>query len=110
MSDDMMALMFIRLIPLVAACVMVVFSSQAQDRLLTLDDLYDSKKKINFNGSYPSGLRWSDDGVHYLQPGDEDRPYRRVDAVSGRSETLFSLELLTETLVRDEGFTRTRAK
>ena len=102
--------MFTRLIPLVAACVMVVLSSQAQDRLLTLDDLYDPKKKIDFSGSYPSGLRWSADGVHYLQAGDEDRPYRRVDAVSGRAETLYSIELLTETLVRDEGFTKTQAK
>lgn len=40
----------------------------AQERLLTIDDLYDPQKKINFSGSFDAGrFRWLKDGAHYLE-------------------------------------------
>jgi len=36
-------------------------SASAQDRLLTLDDLYDPEKRVNFSGNPPPGLIWLDE-------------------------------------------------
>lgn len=41
--------------------------ASAQERVLTLDDIYDPQNQINFSGSVPR-IRWLSDGKHYLQP------------------------------------------
>ncbi|HEX5732848.1 MAG TPA: S9 family peptidase [Blastocatellia bacterium] len=42
-------------------------AARAQDKLLTIDDIYDPEKKVDFSGSPPSGLLWLSGGTHYLQ-------------------------------------------
>lgn len=42
-------------------------AARAQDKLLSIDDIYDSEKKVDFGGSPPTGLRWLRDGSSYLQ-------------------------------------------
>ncbi len=42
---------------------------------------------INFNGSPAGGMRWLEDGEHYLQA--RDGALRKVDAATGRSERFF---------------------
>ncbi len=49
------------------ALVLLSFSASAQDRLLTIDDLFDPAKRINFNGSPVAVAGWTRDGSHYLQ-------------------------------------------
>ena len=39
----------------------------SQERLLTLDDIYDPAKRINFSGKMMFGLQWLDDGKSYLE-------------------------------------------
>jgi hypothetical protein len=51
-------------------------SASAQDKLLTLDDLYGPEKRVNFSGNPPPGLIWLDDR-HYLQGA------RKVNALTG---------------------------
>ncbi|MGI8784544.1 MAG: S9 family peptidase [Acidobacteriota bacterium] len=67
-------------------------SAVAQDKLLTLDDLYDPQKKIDFSGSVPSGFRWNLEGTHYLQVrsrrGEGDGAIERVEAATGQSTPL----------------------
>ncbi len=41
----------------------------AQDKLLTIDDIFDPVKKVNFNGTVPN-IRWLKDGKHYLLAND----------------------------------------
>jgi dipeptidyl-peptidase-4 len=61
----------------------------AQDRMLTIDDIYDPVKKVDFVGSPPAGLRWLNDGIHYLQTKvDEGRrtaQLLKVNAMSGEA-------------------------
>ena len=40
-------------------------SLKAQNKLLTIDDILDPVKKVNFNGTTPT-VRWLKDGNHYL--------------------------------------------
>ncbi|HYO63341.1 MAG TPA: S9 family peptidase [Pyrinomonadaceae bacterium] len=41
--------------------------ARAQDRLLTIDDIYDPDRKVNFDGTPPASVRWLKDGAHFLQ-------------------------------------------
>ena len=55
---------------LLATILLVVSLSSAalaQEKLLTLDDIYEPGKKIDFSGSSTTRLRWLKDGNHYLQ-------------------------------------------
>ena len=36
-----------------------------QNKLLTIDDIFDPVKRVNFSGT-PSSPRWMKDGIHYL--------------------------------------------
>ncbi|MBC8029464.1 MAG: DPP IV N-terminal domain-containing protein [Pyrinomonadaceae bacterium] len=64
----------------------------AQEKLLTIDDIFDPVKKINFNGT-PPNIRWLKDGKHYLLANDatkKDVPrLQKVDAVSGKATAFF---------------------
>ena len=41
-------------------------TAAAQQKLLSLDDLYDPQKRVDFTGTVPTGLVWLDD-QRYLQ-------------------------------------------
>ena len=40
-------------------------SLKAQNKLLTIEEIYDPVKRVNFNGTTPT-IRWLRDGDHYL--------------------------------------------
>ncbi|MBC7929319.1 MAG: DPP IV N-terminal domain-containing protein, partial [Rubrivivax sp.] len=56
----------------------------AQGRLLTIDDIFDPVKKIEFGGSPPADLKWLNDGEHYLQ-GKKDAGVTRLMKVNART-------------------------
>ena len=60
----------------------------AQDKLLTIDDIFDPAKKVNFSGNTPN-IRWLNDGKHYLLTNDaskKDVPrLQKVDALTGEA-------------------------
>ncbi|HKQ75427.1 MAG TPA: S9 family peptidase [Blastocatellia bacterium] len=56
--------------------------ASAQDKLLTLDDLYDPEKRVNFSGTPPARLTWLDDR-HYLHGAN------KVNALTGESAPFF---------------------
>jgi dipeptidyl-peptidase-4 len=64
----------------------------AQNKLLTVDDIYDPVKKVNFGGTVPS-IRWLKDGKHYLLTNEASRTdvprLQKVDAVSGTATAFF---------------------
>ena len=74
--------------PLLALIVLLIaFSSvvTAQQKLLTLDDLYDPVKKVNFTGTVPN-IRWLKDGTHYLLANDpSNRTVPRLQKVNART-------------------------
>jgi dipeptidyl-peptidase-4 len=67
-------------------------SIRAQDKLLTIDDIYDPAKRVNFAGT-PANPRWLKDGVHYIV-ANKDRTASprllKVNALTGKSEPFYN--------------------
>ena len=63
----------------------------AQTKLLTIDDIFDPGKRINFSGN-PSNPRWLKDGLHYLVVSKERNAFPRllkVNAVTGKADPFY---------------------
>jgi len=62
----------------------ISLSAPPQQKLLTIDDIFDPARKVNFNGTVPN-IRWLKDGRHYLLANDATRKdlpgCKRTDAV-----------------------------
>src|ERR1041384_7706568 len=67
-------------------------SLKAQNKLLTIDDIFDPVKKVNFNGATPT-VRWLKDGNHYLITNEASRRdvprLQKVDAGTGEAVAFF---------------------
>ena len=81
-------------VTLLGVILLAIFStsSQAQNKLLTVDDIYDPVKRVNFNGTTPS-IRWLKDGRHYLLSNEASRRdvprVQKVDAATGEAVAFF---------------------
>lgn len=103
-----------------------ISSASAQQKLLTLDELFDPKSKVNFSGSPPTGLRWLKDGAHYLQRqgggggrgrgggraegGPGGGQWLKVEALTGKSEPFFDAGKMEAAFARLPGFPAEQAK
>ncbi|MDE2905142.1 MAG: DPP IV N-terminal domain-containing protein, partial [Acidobacteriota bacterium] len=67
---------------------------EAQQRTLTIADIFDPARRVNFDGNAPFGLAWLDDR-HYLErrsPRDASgSPLVRVDALTGERTPLYEV-------------------
>ncbi|HEU4932613.1 MAG TPA: S9 family peptidase [Pyrinomonadaceae bacterium] len=65
---------------------------QSQNKLLTIDDIFDPVKRVNFNGSTPT-VRWLKDGNHYLITNEATRRdlprLQKVNAATGEAVPFF---------------------
>jgi dipeptidyl-peptidase-4 len=70
----------------------LVPSIRAQEKLLTIDDIFDPAKRVNFAGT-PANPRWLKDGVHYIV-ANKDRTASprllKVNAITGKSEPFYN--------------------
>jgi dipeptidyl-peptidase 4 len=80
-----------------------ISSADAQERLLTLDDLYEPSKRVNFSGDPPSRMVWLD-GKHYLLEG------QKINALTGQSEAFYDRAKMEAALVKLPGMTADNAK
>jgi dipeptidyl-peptidase 4 len=75
---------------------------RAQNKLLTIDDIYDPVKHVNFNGFVPN-VRWLKDGRHYLltnDPSKVDFPrLQKVDALTGEVSTFIDTAKMEAALI-----------
>jgi len=78
-----------------SAALLVLLSTlslNAQQKLLTVDDIFDPVKKINFSGSNPT-IRWLKDGKHYLVTNEATRRdvprIQKVEAATGEAVAFF---------------------
>src|SRR5262245_35054717 len=64
--------------------------AEAQQRPLTIDDIYDPATRVTFSGNTPAEIRWVD-GSHYLRSRAADGGTRWivVDAATGSERPLF---------------------
>jgi dipeptidyl-peptidase-4 len=88
--------------------VVLVPLTRAQNKLLTIDDIFDPVKKVNFNGSVP-GVRWLKDGRHYLQTNEASRGdvprLQKVDAATGEAVPFFDTAKMKAALTALGGVT-----
>ena len=64
----------------------------AQNKMLTVEDIFDPVKRVNFSGTTPN-IRWLKDGTHYLLTNEASRKdvprLQKVDAVTGEAVPFF---------------------
>jgi dipeptidyl-peptidase-4 len=70
----------------------IAIPTLAQEKLLTIDDIFDPAKRVNFSGT-PANPRWLKDGVHYIVASKDRNASPRllkVNAMTGKSEPFYS--------------------
>ncbi|HEX6732992.1 MAG TPA: S9 family peptidase [Pyrinomonadaceae bacterium] len=76
----------------VALAVSIASVVSAQQKLLTIDDIYDPQKKVNFSGTTPT-IRWLKNGTHYLLTNEASRRdvprIQKVNAATGEAVPFF---------------------
>jgi dipeptidyl-peptidase 4 len=102
-----------RIFPALILCLFSIHGQVilAQNKLLTIDDIFDPQKRVNFNGT-PSSPRWLKDGVHYIVTSKERNAFPRllkVNAVTGKSEPLYDAGKMEAAFVALPGFSKEAA-
>jgi dipeptidyl-peptidase 4 len=84
---------------------LLVFSSfaRAQEKRLSIDDIFDPAKRVAFSGRPVSIRGWTRDGNSYRQF--QNGRLLRVNALTGQSEEAFDNKRLVSILTRTQGFT-----
>src|SRR5689334_19975869 len=69
-----------------------VLPLKAQNKLLTIDDIFDPVKRVDFSGATPT-IRWLKDGNHYLVTNESSRRdlprLQKVNAATGEAVPFF---------------------
>ena len=84
----------------------------AQNKLLTIDDIFDPAKRVNFSGS-AANPRWLKDGEHYIVPSKERNAFPRllkVDAVTGKSVPFYDGAKMEAAFAALPGFAKNDAR
>ena len=86
---------------------------KAQNKLLTVDDIYDPAKRVNFNGTTPS-VRWLKDGTHYLLTNEASRRdvprIQKVNAATGEAAAFFDAAKMQAAFVALPGINENDAR
>jgi dipeptidyl-peptidase 4 len=92
---------------------LVTQSLNAQNKLLTIDDIFDPVKKVNFNGTTPT-IRWLKDGNHYLLTNEASRRdvprLQKVNAATGEAVPFFDAAKMQAAFAALPGVTAENAK
>ena len=84
----------------------------AQEKLLTIDDIYDPVKKVDFSGTSITP-RWLNDGTHYLQtnPPQAGKPrILKVNALTGEAVPFFDAAKMEKAFAALAGISAQDAK
>ena len=88
-------------------------SALAQEKLLSIDALYDPETRIDFSGAPASGLAWISD-THYLQstrdPDAQRTGLMTVEAATGETEPLFDAAKMESAIAAFPGITAGEAQ
>jgi len=92
---------------LIALFLFSAFSVAAQDKLLSIDDIFDPQRRIPFSGRPLHVHGWTRDGRAYkvFQNGN----LARVDAASGQSAPVYDTKKMVSALSRTPGFSISEA-
>ena len=83
-------------------------SAYGQNKLLTIDDIFDPAKRINFSGTVPN-IHWLKDGKHYLLTNDSSKTgaarIQKVDAITGEAVPFFDAAKMQSSFLALDGIT-----
>ncbi|HEX3249426.1 MAG TPA: DPP IV N-terminal domain-containing protein, partial [Pyrinomonadaceae bacterium] len=91
---------------------LVTQSLKAQNKLLTIDDIFDPVKKVEFNGKTPT-VRWLKDGNHYLitnEAGGRLPRLQKVNAATGEAAPFFDAAKMQAAFAALPGVTAENAR
>jgi hypothetical protein len=87
-----------RILSLLIAALLFPSVVPAQQRNLSIDDIFDAQKRIPFSGR-PAAIRgWTQDGKSYLEF--VNGTMFRVDALSGNRTSLVASEQMADALIQ----------
>ena len=102
-----------RILSAILFLLILSLSAFSQEKLLTIDDIFDPAKKVNFSGSVPN-IHWLKDGKHYLlgnEPSRRDVPrLQKVEAVSGQAVPFLNTAKMQAALAALGGITEADAR
>ena len=98
-----------------AACAVLIASGSglAQQRALTVDEIYDPELRVDFSGQTPSGLTWLSNTRYLQRERDQASGATRllsVDADTGDAEPLLDIEELETALAGVPGMSAAAAR
>jgi dipeptidyl-peptidase-4 len=76
-------------------------AASGQEKLLTIEDIFDPVKRVNFSGTTPPSIEWLADGEHYLQG--RAGTLMRVNARTGVAAPLFDAARMEAALAKISG-------
>jgi dipeptidyl-peptidase-4 len=77
----------------------------AQEKTLTVEEIFHPDKKVNFSGTPPAGVEWLSDGEHYLQGRKEGgvTTLLKVNARTGDASPFFDAAKMEAALAKIQG-------
>jgi dipeptidyl-peptidase-4 len=90
----------------------LVPSIRAQEKQLTIDDIFDPAKRVNFSGT-PANPRWLKDGIHYIVVSKDRTASPRllkVNAITGKSEPFYNAARMEAAFDALSGISKETAK
>jgi dipeptidyl-peptidase-4 len=101
-----------RLLLVLSTLLLCNVASPAQQKTLTVEEIYHPDKKVNFSGTPPADIEWLADGEHYLQ-GKKDGELTtllKVSARTGESAPFFDAAKMEAALAKIQGVTKEEAR
>ena len=101
----------LRFIPVITLICIASLHAYGQQKLLTIDDIFDPQKRVNFNGN-PAAPRWLKDGVHYIVVSRDKNAFPRllkVNAVTGKAEPFYNAAKMEAALAALAGISKEQA-
>lgn len=90
-----------RVLIALVAVLLYAGAALAQGKALSIDDIYDPQKRVNFSGVFVQ-LDWASDGKHFIQSSFDPRSGMKavkVDAETGTSEPLYDAATLEKAFI-----------
>src|SRR5262245_22749744 len=83
----------------------------AQQRMLTIDDIYDPATRVNFSGTSTGEMAWID-GSHYAmaRPSGSGVAWMSIDSANGNERAIFDADKMSETVAKLPGVSESDAR
>jgi dipeptidyl-peptidase-4 len=84
----------------------------AQEKTLTVEEIFHPDKKVSFSGAPPAGVEWLADGEHFLRPKKEGglTTLLKVSARTGDAAPFFDAAKMEAALAKVQGVTAEQAR